>query len=143
MPSTPTPRTIKAQFPSQQMPDVVRSMAHLWDEPLAGVTVTPAESTAASRLVTIQVVDRLGEPWKGLWLLTVYLSDTAGGAPAVTGSPSTTVDLGETLYVDNYVRILVTDTAGKVRLSLDDAGTFVVNVAMPLRLSASAEIEVT
>lgn len=126
------PRVVQSDFPDQQAPRVLREVASFFDDAQAGVTFS-----REGDIVTVQVVDRLGQPWKAVWLLWLWLSDTAGGAASVTGSPATTVDGGVQLYVDNYVRVMVTDATGKASISLDDAGSFVFNASTPQRITAS------
>ncbi len=54
--------------------------------PAAVVSFEVSQETANARNFTIKVTDKIGQRWKGRWLVLVYITDTEDGDPSSTGN---------------------------------------------------------
>jgi len=62
-------------------------MVRTWfDTPIATCTMTAGAEAANKRRITLQVVDRLKNPWPSRWLVWVFLTPTETGAPSGAGN---------------------------------------------------------
>lgn len=103
-----------------------------------GATIANAASTSNVSLVTIQLVDGLGNAVVGVFAVDVWLSDAATGvgltantASGAVGASTSGTDLGA-LTAKKALRSL-TDATGKYILSITDTGKnlFVPCVSIP------------
>jgi hypothetical protein len=96
----------------------IRQLAGHFDDPPADVRFKPETTTASPRSIEIQVQDRLGNAWKGRWLILVVV-----GTAAYAGSAGThTITASDGL-------ILETLTSGALLCLTDADGLLTLDVA--------------
>lgn len=107
---------------SSNQTDLLALVRSQFDTPI-GLTIASAGAEAANvRSITVQVVDRIFKPWNGLWLVELYLSTTATGAPGGTQTVSFTAgNVLETIRPTQHWRVC-TDTLGKLVLDVTIVG---------------------
>jgi hypothetical protein len=98
-------------------------MADLFDEHRAAAQITAgAEDGGNTRRFTIQVVDRLREPWKARWRVLVKIGTAADGDPAGTQTVSVaTGTLLQTIAADQLLMVLSTPN-GLIEVDVTIAG---------------------
>lgn len=124
---TPETRTLRAHTDPRE---AQRQLAIHFDSPEASVRGTAgAEDTNVTRF-TLQVVDRLGNPWArvggGRWLVFVYISPTEHGDPSATGNTVAFVTgtVVQTI-VAHSTYLVLTDADGLIELDVTVAGAAV------------------
>lgn len=107
---------------SSNQTDLLALVRSQFDTPIALTTASAGAEAADARSVTVQVVDRLFKPWKGLWLVELYLSTTATGAPGGTQTVSFTAgNVLETIRPNQHWRVC-TNTLGVLSLDVTIVG---------------------
>jgi hypothetical protein len=119
-----SPRSItgrRAAASSKRTGQVIQRISELFDEHRAQALISVgAEGGGNIRRFSIQVVDRLGEPYRFRWRVLVKVATTAGGDPG--GTQAVTVATGA---------LLQTIIANKLVMALSDAdGLIEVDVAV-------------
>lgn len=92
------------------------------DNPPADCLVTAGNEAANVIRFTLAARDRLGHPWKGRFLVAVWLAATAYGAPG--GTQTTSFAAGtvvEELAADRAWLVL-TDASGEIKLDVTVSG---------------------
>jgi hypothetical protein len=102
--------------------DAFVSLAGMFDRHHAEVTVKFGALAAGVRTITLQVVDRLGEPWADRFAVMVYACLAPGGDPSATptwGATSVGSALDAwTVTAGKPARLFLTDATGKVVVPL-------------------------
>lgn len=120
MPESPDIRTLKQ---SGNTDAVLRALRTHFDSSIAHCKVTAATEDTNVRRITVQVRDRLLEPWEDRWLVTVYLTATTGGDPSATGN--TVAFVAGTVFqtvTANAAYVVLSDENGRVVFDLTIAG---------------------
>lgn len=120
-----------------------QQLAGFIDNPIADVRFTPEDVTASPRSVTVQVRDRLGEPWKARWWVLLMFGDAAfdttatqtisftGGAVAIEIKP-------------DQVYLAMTDANGSIALTIaGSADDYFITASVVGRAQSSGAVPVT
>jgi hypothetical protein len=122
--------------------DLLALVRSHFDTPIALPSVSAAEEKTDARTITLQVVDRLRKPWKGLWLVELYLATTATGEPGGTQTVAfSTGNVTETIRPNQHWRVQ-TDTLGRIVFDVTITGAasrFVIATVLG-RYRASSQI---
>ncbi len=126
--SGPKPRTLRGRVDASirsMVEAAFASIATMFDRPPAELLIAAAPESGNVRRLSFKVVDRLQEPWPGVWPVRLWISTTAGGGPSgVQTLAVVTGTLAATLAANQYIEVL-TDATGlaEVDLGVTGAGT--------------------
>ena len=105
-----------------------QQVSALIDNPVALLKVTELGAESANtRAITLQVVDRLGNPWAGRWLIYVQTSQASDltDAPAACTAFSLPIGVGKVDHVANASFTCLTLEDGSAQIKIEDSSTIV------------------
>lgn len=129
-------------------PDEVRvalsRIAGFIDNPIADVSITPIASTTTPRKVTLQVRDRLNNPWKARWIVWVMVGPTQWSISA-SGAQTVVLVTGHALVqvVTGALLRGVTNSSGILEFTIDTTGSVWVTVDVEGRAQSSTEVVIS
>lgn len=102
-----------------------QEVAGLINRPLADARFTAGAQATLTREITVQLVDRLGNPVRGRWRVLIWIAATENGDPSATGNTVSFTTGVAVAHTANALYEVMTDASGKAvfDLTLSGAGT--------------------
>lgn len=116
------PQRVEAETP-KELGRFAALVARYFDEAQARPKFTAGEEDDPDpddRVITLQVLDRLGRPWQRRWAVLIWISETAGGPPMAT---QTVAGFGGGTVLDE----ILTDATYLILTEADGSAEFTVN----------------